>query len=508
MFYPSDMSREIDFSELLLWNLDREKREKICFHIPGHNRGVFFDSEFRNRIIGLDTTELSNSENLHRPGRALSSLMEKLSEDYGSGCSVLLTTGSTTGIHIMIASVTSKKGFFLLPRSVHQSVLSVFTMLNCRYAFIDLPGEDPDFAYPQLDPESLQSALNRYPQTTDVFLVSPDYFGRSADLRNLSEVCRKNGCRLLVDEAHGAHFSYGEGMFPRSAMASGADISVQSLHKTMPALTMTSLLHIGKEAMREGRVSRADIFRKMSMFETSSPSLMLAASAEYAVAWMRENGRISFDRLYSVIVDFVRRIEMFMGEQDFMHTELQEKDFTRLVLDTGEWRVFAPLIQRELEKRGVFPEFAEFTKLVFILSPRQREEDLCILHDALVSIYRNIDEIRKEDGGFPFSKDLWKHCFRHIPRRSMEPHEVSFGDHPKEYRPVESAEGYVAAEPIVPCPPGIPILWPGEIIEKDHTIFLSGMLRGGMDIYGVEQGCVFVFRDGVTRTYSSAAVRE
>ena len=477
---------DIDFSKLYLWNLDQEKKEQTGFHMPGHNRGAFFGNEYKKRILSLDTTELSCSEDLHHPGARLSLLMEKTARLQKSGASFFLTTGSTTGIHAMIGAVLSKKSFFLLPRNVHMSVLSVFSMLHCRYEFISFENGSGE----PLSPKALEAALKKYPQATDVFLVSPDYFGRVAEVEALSSVCHKNGCRLLVDEAHGAHFSFACDIFPKSAMSSGADISVQSIHKTMPAFTMTALLHIGREALSENRVSKDRVCMALSLFETSSPSLLLAASSEYAIAWMEKNAKETYGNMKPFLEDFVEQIEAIMGTQSLMRMSHEKKDFSRLVLDTKKWNIPAFLIHRELEKRGIFPEFSDFSRLVFILSPWQKKEDFAALLSALLDISKNLRNGRGESEPF---EDLWENAFSLLPIREKTLYAATFEEETSYFCRLKDAEGKVATKAIIPYPPGIPLIWPGEVVQRAHILFLQKMIHHGLTVLGMKDGNICVF---------------
>lgn len=480
-----------DRKKLRLWSLDADRDEKVGFHMPGHNRGAYFSDSYARELLKRDTTELSCTEDLHDPGAVLTELMEDTASFYGSGASFFLTSGSTTGIHAMIASVFTEKSFFLLPRSVHVSVLSVFAMLRCPYAFISLESEEnTPFLFPQLDTRSLQNALHQYPQTTDVLLTSPDYYGRSANLSELVRICHQRECRLLVDEAHGAHFSFAPDLFPQSALSAGADMAVQSLHKTLPALTMTSLLHIGKDAIRKERVNAERVFRSIRMFETSSPSLMLAASAEYAVDWMRNNGSEVYPRLFDSINRFFSKTEEFMGTQSFIKGDSQKKDFTRMVFVGGESGISGNILLDQLEKRGIYPEMADFSRIIFLISPWQKEKDFQALYSALSEIYSTAD---LKDHAASAMEMLWKKCQNTIPEKIYEPYEMVFREENSKRCTLIMSEGCINANPVIPYPPGIPILWPGEKIQSFHVHLLDEMERAGNRIYGVKEGYIEVF---------------
>ena len=481
----ADLSECADLQDLSLWSLSNT-RERAGFHMPGHNRGARFSRDFAEQLLRLDLTELSNTEDLHDPGDRLSLLLDQISLIYGSGKTYLLTSGSSTGIKAMLSAVSSSNSFFLIAPNSHISVLSYFISTGLDYAYMQMtsledhqlpPGKDTNdslgYSYPYTlpGPEDLERNLKLYPQTTALLLTVPDYFGRSEDLRTISEIAHSHGCLLLVDEAHGAHFAYDQDHFPADAMHSGADISVQSLHKTLPALTMTSLLHVSKEAIYSGRVKEYKVKDAILMQETSSPSLMLAASAEFAIMWTKKHGPRIFPQLREMIQKFQTQLHQRIGFDLIESVHPLKKDSLRIVIHIGAAGIHAIDIQREMEKKGIFVEYADPYRMVCIVSPWQTTEDFRFLLDELSDIIYFTCQKDSNHKQQKTIEEIWKKIYMRKPLMMMKSQRASLGD--TDFIALDDAVGHTAARMIIPYPPGIPILVPGERITKEHIQFVN-----------------------------------
>ena len=493
MSFPFDDYSNMDKSRLHLWNMPSRQAENPGFHMPGHAGGRFFSDEYRRDLISVDTTELAFSDDLHHPKGPALLAMREASRIYGSGETLFVETGSTTGIQAMLASVAGPDSFFLLPRSVHMSVLHTLALLGTEYAFIGMkPADRGDFLFPQPSGEELGAALERYPETTDVLLVSPDYYGQCADLESLAAAAHEKGARLLVDEAHGSHFAFGKGIFPPDAMASGADMSVQSLHKTIPALTMASQIHISEEAVKTGRISGERVIEMLGVFETSSPSFLIAASSEYAISWMDLYGRGALRDRIRETGDFKRKVLM-TGNGVFSFPESAFfRDPLRIVLRVDPGAVSMTDLIRTMENAGIAVEFADLTRLVLIVSPWQNEKDF----DALLRVLSScrIGEVREADARDRIEAErLWKNLMTTIPERATHVRTAMFFAR-KESLPIAEAAGEIAGTAIVPYPPGIPLLWPGERITAELAGFLEVLIRLGIPVNGIHDGKIDIIQ--------------
>lgn len=187
-----------------------DSRNPIGFHVPGHAGGRFFSAQDCVDLINADTTELSSTDDLHHPGDKVLQVVKNASEAFGSEHSVLLCSGATTGLRVMISAVLDQSTCLLLQRAVHFSVPNTLSLIDCRYMFTPVEEARKSDRSPIgiLTSEVLDKQLTEHPEITDVLITSPDYYGACADIKSLAKIAHQHGCRLLVDEAHGAHFIF------------------------------------------------------------------------------------------------------------------------------------------------------------------------------------------------------------------------------------------------------------------------------------------------------------
>ncbi len=487
MSFPFDEYKNMDKSRLNLWNMPSRQTENPGFHMPGHAGARFFSEEYRRDIISVDTTEISFSDDLHHPEGPARLAMRESSRIYGSEETIFVETGSTTGIQAMLASVAGPDSFFLLPRTVHMSVLNALALLGSKYAFIEsMPAAQGNFLFPQPSADALSAALEQYQETTDVLLVSPDYYGQCADLESLTRTAHEKGARMLVDEAHGSHFAFGKGFIPPDAMSSGADICVQSLHKTMPALTMASQIHISEAAVKNGRVLPSRVLEMLGVFETSSPSFLIAASSEYAISWMDLYGREALKDRIREAADFKAKV-LRIGNGAFTFPESEFlRDPLRIVLRVNPHAVYMPDLIRHMENAGIAAEFADLTRMVLIVSPWQKAEDFDALYRVLAS-YRIDEEHSSSAVDIIKAEQRWENHMTKIPECAMHVRDAMFFAR-KESLPIAETAGRIAGTALVPYPPGIPLLWPGERISAELADFLETLIRLGISVNGIHNG--------------------
>ncbi|MCC8098209.1 MAG: aminotransferase class V-fold PLP-dependent enzyme, partial [Eubacterium sp.] len=256
----------------------KERLESISsypFHMPGHKRNTEL---FKNDIFKYDFTEIEGTDDLHHPTEILKQCMDYAADVYGTKKTYFLVNGSTCGLLAAVSAHTDIGDTVLIARNCHKSVYNAVFLRNLRPVYISPPvtGEGISGG---ISPEEVEKALKAASAKAFV-MVSPTYEGIVSDVKAISEVCRKYGCVLIVDEAHGAHFSF-YGKFPKSTIESGADIVIQSLHKTLPSLTQTALLHICSE-----RADRDKTEKYLSIYQSSSPSYILLSSIDSCIKYM------------------------------------------------------------------------------------------------------------------------------------------------------------------------------------------------------------------------------
>ena len=241
-------------------------------HMPGHkrNRG-YLPSDFP---LGLDITEIHGFDDLHNPKGLLWDTAELAASLYGSNKAFLLINGSTAGILAAIGSFTGRGDKILVTRNCHWSVKNAAELFGLEVLYIEAETDKQTGVPLSADPSAVKNALKQSADIRLVVVTSPSYEGVISDISSIAQIAHKQNIPLFVDSAHGAHLGIVDG-FGHSAVKSGADVVVMSLHKTLPAMTQCSLLHACSE--------RADVKRLqhfLSIFQTSSPSYVLLASID------------------------------------------------------------------------------------------------------------------------------------------------------------------------------------------------------------------------------------
>ncbi len=491
----------IDYRRLFLWNMPFLTEQRAGFHMPGHGGSSHFPEEYAQRLLTLDTTEFSASDDLHAPvsDGAVSKAMERAAEIYGSYRSFFVTTGATTAIQVMFSTIKSSNSFILLPRFVHMSVLHILALLHLPFAFLPDAGAEVSHRslLPLLTAEMVKEGLKQYPQTTDVFLTSPDYYGQVAQLEDILQVVRDRGVRLLVDEAHGSHFAFAEDTRSWSAIHAGADLVVHSLHKTLPALTQSALLHITKAGSCRGGIEPERLWGMLRIFETSSPSFVIAGSIEYALNYMYSQGSKEIQKQRQRVEHFLSLLPPDLSTHFILEQDNRCFDPMRLIFYTGETAFSALTLAVLLEQKGIFIEFADLRRLVFLLSPWQSLDTYQTLALALTEVWDELSAKMLAENSSGELSYLDRELGQILGRKGAGAPELNWllaEEDKKTWLPLHSAVDRVCAAALIPYPPGIPLLWPGELISKELVAFLSRLQAQGISILGLQNGALRVVK--------------
>ena len=282
--------------ELLIQRLKKyQKSEMYPFHMPGHKRANGMDVHFPDPF-SVDITEIDGFDNLHHPEGILKDSMEWAASLYGSDHTWYLVNGSTCGLLSAISAAVSHGGKILVSRNCHKAVYHGIYLNHLETVYV-YPQQVPGLGIQGgILPEDVEKALKSEPDIQVVLIVSPTYDGIVSDVEAIAKIVHKAGLPLIVDEAHGAHFAYGDA-FPKSALELGADAVIQSVHKTLPSLTQTALLHVKNNRPDGGcYIDVKKIERYLQIYQSSSPSYVLMASIENSIFLMdqcRKEGKIA-----------------------------------------------------------------------------------------------------------------------------------------------------------------------------------------------------------------------
>lgn len=452
------------------------------FHMPGHKR----QDECAINPYLYDVTEVDGLDNLYEANGILLQAMERASRCYGSDATYYLVNGSTCGILTALFATTKINDRILMARNCHGSVYKAVYLrgLLPEYIFPDMIGETDIFA--SVTPEAVEEKLQQYNNIKVVVITSPTYEGVISDIKGIAEVVHKYGKILIVDEAHGSHLGFNS-FFSESAVKCGADIVVQSLHKTMGGLTQTGLLHI-----KNKNVDAFEIKKYLGIFQTSSPSYVLMSSIDKNICTMMENGKEIFEKYVENLKKFTKNVEnltniSLFNVENSRNPHIFDIDRSKIVLFLKSKFKDARYLYDILRDRYKLQMEMVSSKYVLAMtSVFDTSEGFERLYKALEDIDREIriDEVyfAKDKGK---ANELAKNTTSLFEKNivvQMSPSEVDKKE--KEILNVSDSVGKISCEYIYMYPPGIPILAPGEIITNSVVRNYIQYKEKGYNIYG------------------------
>ncbi|HWL11633.1 MAG TPA: aminotransferase class I/II-fold pyridoxal phosphate-dependent enzyme, partial [Ureibacillus sp.] len=254
------------------------KEEPLSWHVPGHKHGVLSNlPETLKDALTYDLTELTGLDDYHHPEEAIAEAEILLANSYQASQSYFLVNGSTVGNLAMIYAACKRNEKIIVQRNAHKSIFHALELVGAKAIFVAPDWDEATATAGAVPAATLQEALELHPDAKAVVLTYPSYYGVAGkELELQIRMCHERKIPVLVDEAHGAHFIASES-FPPSALQLGADVVVQSAHKTLPAMTMASFLHVNSNLIQAEKINHY-----LRMLQSSSPSYLLLASLDDA----------------------------------------------------------------------------------------------------------------------------------------------------------------------------------------------------------------------------------
>lgn len=451
------------------------KSDYYPFHMPGHKRQLeSFADPYQ-----IDITEIEGFDNLHDAKEILRETQKRAAGLYGAESSYLLVNGSTCGILAAVSAAVKKGGKILIARNCHKAVYHAAYLrgLLVRYVY---PVINEFGIQGAITPESVEKALKESPGTEAVVITSPTYDGMVSNVEKIAEIVHSYGIPLIVDEAHGAHFGF-HPYFPQTAVRLGADLVIQSMHKTLPSLTQTAVLHV-----RTSLVNEQDIRKFLGIYETSSPSYVFMAGMERCIRMIAEQGDVLFSSYAERLTNFyketkrLRKIKVLEnGKKNDAVSDPAKILITGAELGLDGRRLYDLL----LEDYHLQMEMCSGSYVLAMTSFMDSEEGFTRLLHALMDIEQRAEgkemQLLREGGEV---KDFIERVYRRNPKR-MEIAEAWEGD--KLEIPLMESVGRAAGEFVSLYPPGIPLLVPGEVITEELTESISECFRLGLNVQGV-----------------------
>ncbi|MCA0985658.1 aminotransferase class I/II-fold pyridoxal phosphate-dependent enzyme [Halobacillus yeomjeoni] len=453
-----NVQKETPLYDALIKN---KQKSPLSFHVPGHKYGQVFPEKAKytyEALLSIDATEITGLDDLHAPDSVIKKAQKLASLYFESDATSFLVNGTTVGNMAMVLSVCNRGDEVIVQRNCHKSVMNGLELAGAKPVFLSSEYEEATGRYSKVTAESVRKGITEHPNAKAVFLTYPDYFGRTYPIKDIIDVAHAHDLPLLVDEAHGVHFHLGS-PFPYPSLKEGADAVVQSAHKMAPAMTMASFIHI-----KGNRVNKEKLNHYLQILQSSSPSYPLMASLDlaryYLANWDDKKGVFKF---IEDIRTYFKRYHDFWDVLPLTHYD----DPLKMTLSVKRGSGFE--VAQALEDSSIVPEMATTNQvlLTFGLEPAFDKE---VLKERLSSVYfqlKNLPEratIKQDDFSLPSIQTLE---MSYPEMQEIPSYDVNWKD----------AVGLIAAEAVIPYPPGIPLLMKGERISKKH-IELVRSLQG------------------------------
>ena len=516
----------------------------VSFHMPGHKGARFYKhhgyGKFMRNVANYDITEIAGADNLFQTEGIIKTTAEKYADLYEVEKSYLLVNGTSGGIIASILATVPKGGKLIMARNCHKSVFNALTLGDIQpvYAF---PTEVKEYGISgAVQPEEVERLLEENPEAKAVILPSPNYYGICSDIKGIAKVCHRHDAVLIVDQAHGAHLKffskYGVKNMPKSAEESGADLIINSVHKTLASLTQSAVLNVNSD-----RVDLAVLEDKLQAIESTSPSYLLMASLDINADIIKDRGPVLFklwnrnvrwfykkaagipmlkvmtldgDKKQSRISKFLKKTE----ESDYKPGEL---DPTKINLDMGAFSINGARLEEMLIEYGIYPELSTGNILMCMSGIGNRKRDFKKLYDALAYIaYSNRENLIKlsrpdelpapeepmqlEAGEVPEDEGAWGKDAANEGAWGKDHPEADVGEatgasiwskkrkltavpQDKVWTDIDFCEGRICASSIIPYPPGIPLVCPGEKLDYDDIEYIKRLRNRGHKVIGINE---------------------
>ncbi|MGN7416406.1 aminotransferase class I/II-fold pyridoxal phosphate-dependent enzyme [Paenibacillus sp. SAF-068] len=490
-------------------------------------RGLVPDRSFLE-IMEMDVTEITGTDDLHHPEGVIREAQELAADCFGAEESFFLVGGSTAGnLSLLLTVCDEPNSIVLVQRNVHKSVIHGLMVAGARAVFLE-PWIDPASGLAVMPSvQTVQAAVQSYPEAKGVLVTLPNYYGMGADLTPIAEVCHAAGMPLLVDEAHGAHYGQHPEL-PVSALSCGADGVVQSTHKMLTAFTMGAMLHI-----QGPRLNRSLLRQRLAMVQSSSPSYPVMASLDLARRLLQVQGANTFTAGLAAVNAFKRGLAELPRFQLLQPAQLLQpeppagtakpaglsvsaaqqtrksltaaavasaagytaQDPFKAVIYDGAGVLSGYGLQQQLEACGCVPEMSDERYVVLLFSLGSTVQDAQHLLQALQHISSadgheqdnsNAEPLHQLAKGSAHYISTWNNLQEHTPY--SEP--ISFSLQPIVETdtinvPIQGSVGCRSAEMVIPYPPGIPLVYPGECLSPSMVARMQLLRDEGAKFHGV-----------------------
>lgn len=444
--------------------LAQDKRTLARFHMPGHKGRAAF---LPQNVLRYDITELSGTDNLMLPTGVIAASQREAARLMYARSAYYLVGGSTAGVLASFLSMSARRA--LVARDFHLSAWSAMVLSGIQPHFI-VP-EDADFLSCVITPQQAAKAMADVPQADVLYITYPNYYGYCCDLKEIVRIAHKAGKIVIVDGAHAAAFPFSQ-QLPLDCGRAGADLFTVSLHKTLNAPNQCAMLCVGENCP----IPDAHIKRAVNLVQTTSPSYLLLASMEYALAQAEQTG---MDNALALARKAAHRLQTLPGlsceaEAVAPKTGAVARDCTKIILNVQDRGLSGFQAAHMLEEKGVFCETADAGHVLLMCSAQNTWEDYAALFDALEQVF-----------GTDYSIARHKSTRYYVRMPLIKtPREMYYTKTKRvEYT---YAVDRICAEAVGAYPPGVPMLLPGQRITADFLQHLSNFSAQGYTLFGTD----------------------
>lgn len=448
----------------------------ISFHTPGHKYKAMHDLS----LMRIDTTEIDGTDHLHYAEGILKEAQERAAVAYGSRKAFFLINGTTVGIHAMIRTAVGPGKKLVIQRDAHKSVFNACALYNIPIHVLE-PQYNQQLGIPKgISLTALEALLRKDKTIAAVLLTSPNYYGLNLDLRQAAKVCHANGVLLLVDEAHGAHFAF-SALLPDPAVCSGADMVCQSTHKTLPAMTQCAMLHVCSDRVQEDKLAQ-----HLEAMQSSSPSYVLMNAIDYAIHFASLHGDRLVEALCRQLAVSRKSLKRQIGLKDYQRTFKQwHPDPLRWIIPSEPFNMTGYALEKRLrEHYGIQMELSSQHFVLAIITMLNSQSEIEALENALVKIAMETGTKTHDSTVKIKSMGHYKPVITLQQAFDAEGESIALKD----------ACGRVLQTALVPYPPGVPLVLPGERLTLEHLHHLEN-IRNNQSISGLEKDNIRVIKN-------------
>lgn len=463
----SDQSRAPIFEAL-----ERYKSMRIVpFDVPGHKRGKGnpeLTKFLGEKCLTVDVNSMKPLDNLCHPVSVIKEAEELAARAFGAQHAFFMVNGTTSAVQSMIMSVCKRGDKIIMPRNVHRSAINALIISGAVPVYVN-PSINKQLGIPLgMSVADVKKAIEQNPDAKAVLVNNPTYYGICSDLRTITKLAHQHGMKVLVDEAHGTHFYFGEHL-PVSAMAAGADMAAVSMHKTGGSLTQSSFLLSNHPDLHQGYIRQI-----INLTQTTSGSYLLLSSLDLSRRNLALHGKEIFARVKELAQYAREEINKLGGFYAFSSELIDgdaifDFDTTKLSVHTRDIGLAGIEVYDLLrDEYDIQIEFGDIGNILAIISVG----DNMFVMERLISAMAEIKRIYQKD-----KAGMYDHEYIN-PEVVMTPQEAFYAA--KHAMPIEQSAGQICSEFVMCYPPGIPILAPGERITQEILDYIA---------YAKEKGC-------------------